>query len=468
MKKNKNFLWVIVFLMLFCLAWSGKAQAADNYQIRYHTTSKAYFLYKNGRVVKSDHRIVAKVGTMTVNGRTFQKGVYFAAPTGRVIITAGVVCLPTDCTVDGVTYRKGYYKTETNGRLASRSGIVEIRKTYGSKTYNGIYYYEKTGRMLSSPAVKKLNITYRGSTYSGYYYFAGKDCVLRGKTGLVNLNGAYYYVLSSGRCLTNQTRNVQGRIYLFGSTGVGRIVSVNMTTLQQRVTAVTSQYGGTWSVYVKKLDSGQTLTINNVPQYAASLIKPFLMATVYDQIRQNKLSETSAISTKLWNMITESSNDDTNELGQILGNGNFLAGAALVNSYNTLQGYASTALHHTMRPSTYDFVTDGQSNQTTVVDCGNLLEKIYLGTCVNGQSSQKMLNMLLNQQRRWKIPAGLPAGTKVANKTGEGTIYQHDIAIVYGPKCDYILCVMSTGVSETTGIQCVKEISAAVYNYLEK
>ncbi len=467
MKKSFVRVWTAAFLLLFCFVWSRDARAADNYQIRYHKTSKGYFLYNNGKVVKSDHRVVAKIKTMTVNGKTFQSGVYSATPTGRVRTTDGIFCLTQDCIVEGVTYKKGYYKTETNGRLASRNGIMEIHKTFGSKTYDGIYYFEKTGRLLSAPAVEKLNLTYHGKTYRGFYYFGGSDFALQRENGLVKLGGSYYFVLPSGRCITDQTRNVKGQLYRFGSTGAGRLVSVDMTTLRKRITAVTSRYGGTWSVYVKKLDSGQSLMINNVPHYAASVIKPYIMAAVYDQIRQKKLSENSTISTNLWYMITESSNDATNVLGQILGGGNFLKGAALVNSYNTVQGYTSTGLHHTLNPSSQASASDGRLNQTSVVDCGKLLEKIYLGTCVNSQSSQKMLNMLLNQQRRWKIPAGLPAGTKVANKTGETDSTQHDIAIVYGPRCDYILCVMGSGVSADSGIQCIKEVSSVVYSYLE-
>ena len=54
-----------------------------------------------------------------------------------------------------------------------------------------------------------------------------------------------------------------------------------------------------------------------------------------------------------------------------------------------------------------------------------------------------MLDLLLKQTRRWKIPSGLPSGTKVANKTGETSQYQHDAAIVFGPKTDYVVCIFS-------------------------
>ena len=77
-----------------------------------------------------------------------------------------------------------------------------------------------------------------------------------------------------------------------------------------------------------------------------------------------------------------------------------------------------------------------------------------------------ILNLLLAQQRTWKIPAVIPSSVKVANKTGETSTVQHDIAIVYGPDTDYVICVFASGVSEYYGIKGIKEVSKAVYNYL--
>lgn len=54
-----------------------------------------------------------------------------------------------------------------------------------------------------------------------------------------------------------------------------------------------------------------------------------------------------------------------------------------------------------------------------------------------------MLNLLLRQTRRWKIPSGLPSGVRVANKTGETSSVDHDMAIVFGKKTDYVICVFS-------------------------
>jgi beta-lactamase class A len=104
-------------------------------------------------------------------------------------------------------------------------------------------------------------------------------------------------------------------------------------------------------------------------------------------------------------------------------------------------------------------------NVTSAKDCGVLLENIYRGTCVSAKYSKAMLNLLLAQTRQWKIPASLPSGVKVANKTGETDTVENDIAIVYGPKADYVICIFSNVGNSSYAISKLQTISRTVYNY---
>ena len=109
----------------------------------------------------------------------------------------------------------------------------------------------------------------------------------------------------------------------------------------------------------------------------------------------------------------------------------------------------------------------GEHNTSTVSDCGALLESIFRGDCVSKEASEKMLELLMNQRNTTKIPAGISADIPIANKTGETDQDQHDMAIVYGPKTTYILCVMSEDFkSAETAIENIRTISGVVYNYL--
>ena len=68
------------------------------------------------------------------------------------------------------------------------------------------------------------------------------------------------------------------------------------------------------------------------------------------------------------------------------------------------------------------------------------------------------------------IPAGLPEGTRVANKTGSITRIAHDAAIVYPPgRAPYVLVVLTRGfadgdVARATG----RDISRAVWSHVTR
>src|SRR5262249_573367 len=76
----------------------------------------------------------------------------------------------------------------------------------------------------------------------------------------------------------------------------------------------------------------------------------------------------------------------------------------------------------------------GLNNTTTSRALMTLMEKIARGQAVDQASSDEMLAILKRQTFNDRIPAGLPAGTVVAHKTGEITKIQHDAAIVYTGK----------------------------------
>ena len=57
--------------------------------------------------------------------------------------------------------------------------------------------------------------------------------------------------------------------------------------------------------------------------------------------------------------------------------------------------------------------------------------------------------MLRDQEFNDGIPAGLPAGTPVAHKTGELTAVYHDAALIYPPgRPPFVLVVLTKGYAE--------------------
>ena len=77
--------------------------------------------------------------------------------------------------------------------------------------------------------------------------------------------------------------------------------------------------------------------------------------------------------------------------------------------------------------------------------------------------------LLLTQNRRIKeyeyLPAGLPSGIKCANKIGENDSCQNDVAIVYGKKTTYIVCIFSQ-TYEGSGVSGIRALSSKIYRAL--
>lgn len=234
-------------------------------------------------------------------------------------------------------------------------------------------------------------------------------------------------------------------------------------------------YGAKVSVYVKDLKKGGSFRLDNYRAgettekiKAASLIKLFVMAAVYDQIENENLEETEGIDELLKKMITVSDNAATNELVRRLDPSGGLSwenGCRAVNEYIRRYDYSDTVMERDVR----DYRTqpaDGE-NYTSVEDCGELLEKIFFGTCVSSESSGKMYDLLKQQTRKSKIPQGAAGAKQTANKTGELDDTENDAAIIeLEDTQSYILCVM-TGEKTETSVNDIVSISESVYEYFK-
>jgi len=97
----------------------------------------------------------------------------------------------------------------------------------------------------------------------------------------------------------------------------------------------------------------------------------------------------------------------------------------------------------------------GLNNTTTARALARLMGAIAHGEAVDPAASRAMSGILERQTFNDGIPAGLPAGTQVAHKTGEITRIQHDAAIVYAPR-PFVLVIL------TRGIEDPKESSALI------
>ena len=139
--------------------------------------------------------------------------------------------------------------------------------------------------------------------------------------------------------------------------------------------------------------------------------------------------------------------------------------------------FASAGLRHTaLRRHFLDFVAIGHhmDNRTTPADMAHLLFELERGaresirTVAAPQSCRAMIDIMLGQTDRSSIPAGLPSGIAVANKTGELSRSRSDVAIV-DPFGDtpYVLSVYTNGLdSPQEAYGPIARISRIVYGRL--
>lgn len=227
-----------------------------------------------------------------------------------------------------------------------------------------------------------------------------------------------------------------------------------------------ADYSESVSLYVKDLTDHSGVEVKGGrKRKAASLIKLYVMAAVYDQIAKGALEESEEISHLLHEMITVSDNESTNELVRRLSadGTDWEEGSVVVNNYIEKHGYKDTYMGRDVRD--YRDVPAKGENYTSVRDCGKILEEIYRGVCVSSQYSRKMLELLKQQERNWKIPAGIGENIYVANKTGELSDVENDVAIIQLTEDKaYILCIMTEEVQDGgTAISHIVDLSRTVY-----
>ena len=242
----------------------------------------------------------------------------------------------------------------------------------------------------------------------------------------------------------------------------------SLDNLLSQLEPLLPQNNGTWSVYVCNLMKNTEGTIDDQQMQAASLIKLFIMGAVYENF--DSLCDTygaDSVNNYLNPMITVSDNDAANTLVNMLGYGDDSAGMDAVNSFCQAHGYTSTSMGRLLlQDNTYG------DNYTSVSDCGHFLKEIYqsnAGTTDTTLShTDAMYSLLKMQERRNKIPANLPEGVKVANKTGELTGVENDAGIIYSTAkgIDLVVCFMSQDLTDSGAAQAsIAQDARLIYGY---
>ncbi len=226
-------------------------------------------------------------------------------------------------------------------------------------------------------------------------------------------------------------------------------------------------YPGRVGIYLKDLYTGRTWEYNPDGLFpSASLIKVPIMAAVFEKIRLGAITldtqirltrrdrvggsgslkwvrEGTSLSVMeiIYKMITESDNTATRMLIDYVGM-DYLS-----------DDFARMGLVHTNITPEGMSLTSGRvarENYTTAREMAMLMERIYRGRLVNREASEEMLEVLKHNKSRSRLRKGLPLGWEIGHKTGLLRRSCHDVGIVFSPRGDYVIAVLTSNVPNYT------------------
>jgi beta-lactamase class A len=244
---------------------------------------------------------------------------------------------------------------------------------------------------------------------------------------------------------------------------------------------------GDYSIVIKNLQTDEFYSHNSDKQYnSASLYKLWIMAVVFQKIKDGSLKEDETLSaeiSKLNDTLSTTSPTPTPEnftptptLGEPE-RVSMRAGFAIENMITISDNFSAILLASrsgnfsvTNFLKNYEFNNSNfrQPPQTTAGDIALFYEKLYKGGIVDEYYSNRMIEILKKQTLNDRIPKYLPKDVEVAHKTGELFDAKHDAGIVYSPHGDYIIVVLSKTNNPQEASENIAKFSKAVYEYFAK
>lgn len=236
---------------------------------------------------------------------------------------------------------------------------------------------------------------------------------------------------------------------------------------------------GTYAVTIKNLKTGEFYAQNEHAIFeTASLYKIWIMAVVFDQIQNGKLKVDGVLSEDI-SVLNDTFKISSESAELTEGTVSLTVNQALQQMITISHNYASLLLTKKIRLASVETFleekgfgestvgTGGGPPTSTSSDIALFFEKLYKEDLTNPQDTNKMLDLLKRQKLNNKLPKYLPTEAIAAHKTGELGSLTHDGGIIYGPKSDYIIVVLSKSDSPAAAEERIAEISKKVYDYFE-
>ncbi len=232
----------------------------------------------------------------------------------------------------------------------------------------------------------------------------------------------------------------------------------------------------TYGIVIINLKTGEYYLQNENSIFeTASLYKLWVMAAVFEEIYKGKLNLEEVINDDIVHLYTKFhlSTPSANEKLSLK------VTDAIEKMITVSDNDAALLLSAKIRLSNiklflnnYGFADSKLGNNdkgpiTTPHNIAIFFKGLYEGKIIDQANSDQMLSILKRQRLNTKLPKYLPDGISTAHKTGELNEFTHDAGIVFAPKGDYIIVVLTEGKPESRFMteERIANLSVAVYNY---
>lgn len=188
--------------------------------------------------------------------------------------------------------------------------------------------------------------------------------------------------------------------------------------------------------------------------------QPFMLdlARDADPNVYSNLGKTMTVRELAYQMITTSSNLATNLLIDVIGV------ATVQRAIDELEIRGLRVLRGVEDQAAFEA---GLNNEATANGLLLLLKVIADGRAFSQKASTEMLDIMLDQQYKSGIPAGLPKAARVAHKTGNISTVHHDAGIVYlENRKPYVLVILTKFNAETGRSTAVADVSRDIFSNL--
>lgn len=277
--------------------------------------------------------------------------------------------------------------------------------------------------------------------------------------------------------------------------------SYAQSTIPQLETAIRKEFDrspGTFALAFREINTpSHTLLIHEKETFhAASTMKAPVMAEVYNQAKQKRFSlhDSLVIKNEFKSIVDGSpfslseSDDSEPEIYQKIGQkasiydlmydmiiySSNLATNIIIeqvdarNVNQTMRDIGAMDIQVLRGVEDTKAFQQGKNNTTTAYDLMQLFDRIARGKMVSKEASKQMIDILLDQKFNDAIPAKLPAGVRVAHKTGWITRVRHDAGIVFLPDGRrYVLVLLSKQwESDELATEIMANVSRLVYDFV--